>query len=454
MASDTTEKSLESALELKSISKYFSRKANNNSLIKDILFGTKRSLPKSSFCALSKLTFKVPKGACIGLIGLNGAGKSTLLQILAGTIEPSSGKVYRNGKIGALLELGSGFNPDFTGRENIYLNASIFGLSKEEINRKIPDILDFADIAEFVDQPVRVYSSGMLVRLAFSVIVFMNADILMIDEALAVVDAKFQSKCFRFLKNFNENGNTLIFVSHDLNSITRLCDSAILLDKGKIVSEGTPKDVINEYSKILTDENEDFIDSQKGRLSKKKLKNGTYSLSSKAKVIHREKMLEEENESNIYHSNEFSYGGKLGMIESVYTSDENNKRSKVFQSGSIFKIGFVFAAYSTISKPIYAITIKDTKGTQVFGQNTLFGNFITSDLVDNDQIEVTFNLEANLASGTYLVSAGVTQFNNKDELIVIHRRYDVIDLEITNLDGSFGVANCFCDIKQRSITPK
>lgn len=454
MASEITEKSSEYALELKSISKYFSKKINKNSILSYILFGTKRRLSKNSFCALFDLNFKVPKGACLGLIGLNGAGKSTLLQILAGTLEPSSGNVYRNGKIGALLELGSGFNPDFTGRENIYLNASIFGLSKEEINQKIPDILNFADISEFVDQPVRVYSSGMLVRLAFSVIVFMNVDILMIDEALAVGDAKFQSKCFRFLKKFHENGNTLIFVSHDLNSITRLCDSAILLDKGKVVSEGSPKNVINEYSKILTNKNEDLTDSQKGRSSKKRLKNDTSPQSTNVKVIYREKILEEESESNTYHSNEFSYGGKLGVIESVVTYDEKNKRSKVFQSGSTLILKFIFTAFSQISKPIYAITIKDTKGTQVFGQNTLFSNLITSDLIESDKIEITFNLDANLASGNYLVSVGVTKFNSEDELIVIHRRYDVIDIEITNLDGSFGVANCFCDIQQRPITSR
>ena len=198
--------------------------------------GNKKNGTEETFSALSDISLKIKKGDAVGIIGLNGSGKSTLLQIIAGTLQPSSGEIHSNGKIGALLELGSGFNPEFTGRENIYLNAKILGLSKNEVDKKYDQITSFSGIGDFVNQPVRTYSSGMVVRLAFSVIAHTDPDILIIDEALAVGDARFQSKCFSFLETFKEKGKTLLFVSHDINSIARLCSSAVLLHKGKIES--------------------------------------------------------------------------------------------------------------------------------------------------------------------------------------------------------------------------
>jgi lipopolysaccharide transport system ATP-binding protein len=198
------------------------------------------------FWALKDISFEIKKGETIGIIGRNGSGKSTLLQLICGTLNPSSGSIYTHGRIAALLELGSGFNPDFTGRENVYMNGSVLGLSKEEIDARFDDIVAFADIGDFIEQPVKTYSSGMNVRLAFAVIAHVDADILVIDEALAVGDAFFVQKCMRFLRKFMEKG-TLLFVSHDTGAVINFCRSVVWLDKGRIKRQGEPKKIAQLY---------------------------------------------------------------------------------------------------------------------------------------------------------------------------------------------------------------
>jgi len=198
------------------------------------------------FWALKNVSFEVKKGETVGIIGRNGSGKSTLLQMICGTLTPTSGTVTTNGRVAALLELGSGFNPEFTGRENVYMNASILGLSQEEIDARFDEIVAFADIGDFIEQPVKSYSSGMYVRLAFAVIAHVDADILVVDEALAVGDAFFTQKCMRFLRKFMENG-TVLFVSHDTAAVINLCQRAVWLDKGQSKFQGTPKEAAELY---------------------------------------------------------------------------------------------------------------------------------------------------------------------------------------------------------------
>ncbi len=198
------------------------------------------------FWALKDVSFEIKKGETVGIIGLNGSGKSTLLQMLCGTLTPTSGMVGINGRVAALLELGAGFNPEFNGRENVYMNARVLGLSESDIDARFSDIVAFADIGEFMDQPVKVYSSGMYVRLAFAVIAHVNADILIIDEALAVGDAFFTQKCMSFLRNFMKNG-TVLFVSHDIPSVKNLCTRVLWLEKGQILKDSNPKEVCDLY---------------------------------------------------------------------------------------------------------------------------------------------------------------------------------------------------------------
>ena len=200
----------------------------------------------TEFHALKDISFEVRRGECVGIVGRNGAGKSTLLQIITGTLQPSSGSVAVRGRVAALLELGSGFNPEFTGRENVYMNAAILGLTKEEIDAKYQAILEFADIGDFIDQPVNTYSSGMMVRLAFAVVAHVDADILIIDEALAVGDVFFQQKCMRFIRKFREE-HTILFVSHDTQAVVSLCERAIYLDRGSVCMDGPAREIIEHY---------------------------------------------------------------------------------------------------------------------------------------------------------------------------------------------------------------
>ena len=402
--------------------------------------GNKKKGTEETFSALSDVSLKIKMGDAVGIIGLNGSGKSTLLQIIAGTLQPSLGEIYSNGKIGALLELGSGFNPEFTGRENIYLNAKILGLSKSEVDKKYDQITSFSGIGDFVNQPVRTYSSGMVVRLAFSVIAHTDPDILIIDEALAVGDARFQSKCFSFLETFKEKGKTLLFVSHDINSIARLCSSAILLHNGKVEANGIPKNVINEYSKIISG---DKTEPQESEISKEKDK--TFSKKPSNEVLRSELLNSEEKNKST--SGEFNYGGNKAEIIEFNILNKEGFESNVIQSSEIFEITFTVLGKAMVSKPIYALTIRDTKGQQIYGQNTLFSKLPTNDLKEGEKIKITFQLTANLGDGKYLISLGVTRFKENDELEVIHRRYDAEELQIINSDGSFGIANCNGSIK-------
>ena len=224
------------------------------------LFGKDSKTIFSRVLGAQNVSFEVKKGETVGIIGRNGSGKSTLLQMICGTLNPTSGSIQTNGRIAALLELGSGFNPEFTGRENVYMNASVLGLSKEEIDARFDDIAAFADIGDFIEQPVKTYSSGMMVRLAFAVIAHVDADILVIDEALSVGDAFFTQKCMRFLRNFMETG-TVLFVSHDTGSIKNLCNYAVWLEKGQVMQEGLPKEVCELYL-------EAFYEAQQGKAAR------------------------------------------------------------------------------------------------------------------------------------------------------------------------------------------
>jgi ABC-type polysaccharide/polyol phosphate transport system ATPase subunit len=402
----------------------------------------KKSLDE--FHALRDVSFNLRKGESLGIIGLNGSGKSTLLQIIAGTLEPTSGTVKTNGRIAALLELGSGFNPDFTGKENIYLNATILGLSKSEIDAKYDDIVAFADIGDFIHQPVRTYSSGMGLRLAFAVVAHVEPDILIIDEALAVGDARFQSKCFCFLESLQKQGKTLLFVSHDVNSVARLCSSAVLLHQGKVHAIGKPSDVINEYSKILVQGEPVMPTSEESKPQQARTRQNSDSVEEVSPDL-RKAFLAEENAGELSHGNEFAYGGEKGEIHNIQVQNAQGQEATVLVSGELFSVRFAVHAHESIVEPIYAMTIRDSKGQQIYGQNTFFAKVPTDDLNEGDEMEVLFHQSVNLGAGDYLISLGLTRFEG-ERLQVIHRRYDAIQFKVLNTDGSFGISNCFSEI--------
>ena len=397
------------------------------------------------FHALRDISFNLRQGESLGIIGLNGSGKSTLLQIIAGTLEPTTGTVKTNGRIAALLELGSGFNPDFTGKENIYVNAAILGLSQSEIDAKYDDIVAFADIGDFIHQPVRTYSSGMGLRLAFAVVAHVEPDILIIDEALAVGDARFQSKCFCFLESLQKQGKTLLFVSHDANSVARLCSSAVLLHEGKVHAIGKPSDVINEYSKILVQGEPVAPTSEEPKPQQARTRQNSDPLEEVAPDL-RKALLAEETAGELSHENEFAYGGEKGEIRNIQVQNAQGQEATVLVSGELFSVRFAVHAHESIVEPIYAMTIRDSKGQQIYGQNTLFARVPTEDLKEGDEVEVVFRQTANMGIGDYLISLGLTRFEG-EHLRVIHRRYDALQVKVLNTDGSFGIANCFSSIE-------
>lgn len=244
----------EIAIDIKNLSKVYKLYEKPIDRLKETLSFTGKSYHKD-FYALNNINLQIKKGETVGIIGKNGAGKSTLLKIITGVLSPTSGTVKINGRISSLLELGAGFNPEYSGIENIYLNGTIMGMTREEVDERMQDILDFADIGDFVYQPVKTYSSGMYVRLAFSVAINVNPDILIVDEALAVGDARFQARCYKKLEALKEKGTTILFVSHDIATVKSICSKAILINDGKVIEEGDPKDVCVGYFKLIFPEN-------------------------------------------------------------------------------------------------------------------------------------------------------------------------------------------------------
>lgn len=324
---------------------------------------------RRDFHALSDVTFEVKKGQTVGIIGRNGSGKSTLLQIICGTLSPTTGRADFSGKVAALLELGSGFNPEFSGRDNVYLSGQLYGLSKRQIDERYEDIVGFADIGEFVNQPVKTYSSGMMVRLAFSVIVHVDAEILIIDEALAVGDAFFTQKCMRFLRKFMETG-TILFVSHDTASVKSLCSHVIWLDGGAVVQQGDPKEVCDQYLNA-------FFESQHGKVERKK----QFSLSKKTDArdeVKYDQRLQYLNNSNLrndlqifkFDEDAAHYGKQDAVIDNVYFVEESGDRLNWAVGGELVALVINCSARRSILSPIIGFYIKDRLGQTLFGDNT------------------------------------------------------------------------------------
>lgn len=322
------------------------------------------------FWALQDVSFEIKKGQTVGIVGRNGSGKSTLLQIICGTLNQTNGSIQANGKIAALLELGSGFNPEFTGRENVYMSASIYGLSQEDIDQKYQAIVDFADIGEHIDQPVKTYSSGMYVRLAFAVIAHVDADILVIDEALAVGDAVFTQKCMRFIRKFKENG-TLLFVSHDMSSVINLCENAIWLHQGQIQTIGSAKNVAEEYLEYTLQE----VYSDEAKLEKVKSKSEVTAIQnqqSRAKVPE-DITVDYESRYQIIDNLSEANGWKTGAgeIVSIELNNLSSPNSPAFEGGELVQIKIKAQINQDFDSPILGFILRDRLGQDLFGENTL-----------------------------------------------------------------------------------
>lgn len=363
-------------------------------LIETLGFSKKRR--STDHYALNGVSFDVKKGETVGIIGTNGSGKSTILKIITGVLSPTDGKLTIDGRISALLELGAGFNQEYTGMENIYLNGTMIGFTKDEIDEKLQDILDFADIGDFVYQPVKTYSSGMFVRLAFAVAINIDPEILIVDEALSVGDVFFQNKCYKKFEDFKAAGKTVVFVSHDLSSIAKYCDRVILLNKGDKLAEGGPKEMVNLYKKVLVGQAPADL--------------------------------------NINPDSEVYGDGKAEVFD-IFIEDENGIRTNTIIKGTDYKVGCKVKFNEPIKDPIVTYTVKDIKGTDICGTNTMFERVDTN--LGKDVISVTFKQHMNLQGGEYLLSFSCTGFEG-DTFVVHQRRYDAVNMTVISEQNKVG----------------
>lgn len=372
--------------------------------------------------ALSDVSFHVKKGECVGIIGTNGSGKSTILKIITGVLNQTSGNVAVKGRISALLELGAGFNMEYTGLENIYLNGTMNGFSEEEIDAKLQDILDFADIGDYVKQPCKTYSSGMFVRLAFSVGINIEPEILIVDEALSVGDVFFQAKCYHKFEEFKQMGKTIIFVSHDLSSIAKYCDRVILLDQGVKLGEGVPKEMIDDFKRVLV-----------GQYQSPEEKAETKSFLEDEEIQEAVRKEEKKQED----AKTLEYGTKQAVIEEIYLTDDNGTKSNAIIKGMNFGIHMRVRFQDDIPAPIFAFTVKNVKGTEITGTNTMFEKAFLEPVKAGTVKEITFKQRMTLQGGDYLLSFGVTGYDGND-FQVYHRLYDALDVTVISDKNTVG----------------
>ena len=381
---------------------------------------TKKKKYREHF-ALSDVSFQVKKGECVGIIGTNGSGKSTILKIITGVLNPTGGTLTVNGRIQALLELGAGFNMEYTGIENIYLNGTMNGFTEQEIESRMQDILDFADIGDYVKQPVKTYSSGMFVRLAFSVAINIDPEILIVDEALSVGDVFFQAKCYHKFEEFKKMGKTIIFVSHDLSSVSKYCDRVVLLNQGVKLGEGSPKEMIDDYKRVLVGQYE--LPESKSESSLLNDEQIQVAVQKKAAKQDTSKLLE--------------YGTKEAVIEQFYMTYDRGTESKSIIKGSEFTIHMKVRFMADLPAPIFAFSIKTVKGTEITGTNTMFEKTFLESVKAGAVKDITFTQKMSLQGGEYLLSFGVTGYDGND-FQVYHRLYDALDLTVISDKNTVG----------------
>lgn len=400
--------------------------------IKEALSISKKKYHKD-FLALNNVSFEIKKGEMLGIIGKNGAGKSTILKIITGVLTPTSGKVNINGKISALLELGAGFNPEYTGIENVYLNGTMIGFSRDEMDRKIDDIIRFADIGDFINQPVKTYSSGMFARLAFAVVINVEPDILIVDEALSVGDVFFQAKCYRKLEELKNSGKTILFVTHDMGSVMKYCNRAIIFNSGSIVAEGNPVEMIDVYKKILVGQfNIEDVDDLINKETPTELVGSTgESKSDKEKSVYTAQDPQTANWKDfmLVNPNNQQYGDKRAEIIDFGIFDSDDEVTNTIYKFKDFSVRLRIRFNETIMNPIFAFSIKDIKGTEITGTNTIIEQTETGLVEKGKEVIVEFKQKMILQGGQYLLLLGCTGFE-QDNLVVYNRLYDICCINV------------------------
>lgn len=407
------------AIKVENVSKIYKLYDKPMDRLKESLGLSKKQMYREHY-ALDDVSFEINRGETVGIIGTNGSGKSTILKIITGVLNPTKGDVTIEGRISALLELGAGFNSEYTGIENIYLNATMMGFSKEETDAKLQDILDFADIGDFVNQPVKTYSSGMFVRLAFAVSINIDPDILIVDEALSVGDVFFQVKCYHKFEEFKKMGKTILFVSHDLGSISKYCDRVILLNQGKKISEGEPKQIVDEYKQVLVRQNEEIIAGEKQAAILSNAKNENCWMSQLQ-----------------INPDVLDYGEKQAEIIDFAIVDSRGEITSNIEKNTEFVLKMKVRFNEDIQDPIFAFTIKDLQGTEVTGTNTMYENIQIGPVRAGDVRIGEFRQKMNLQGRNYLVSFGCVGVSN-NRFNVYHRLYDVCNINVISDKNTVG----------------
>ena len=399
--------------------------------LKEALGLSRNKLHKEHY-ALKGVDLSIYKGETVGIIGTNGSGKSTILKIITGVLNPTSGNLSVNGRISALLELGAGFNMEYNGIENVYLNGTMMGFSEKEIDAKLQNILDFADIGDFVYQPCKTYSSGMFVRLAFAVAINIEPEILIVDEALSVGDVFFQAKCYHKFEEFKQMGKTILFVSHDLSSIAKYCDRVILLNKGTKLGEGSPKEMIDAYKQVLVGQYE-IPEEEDSLLQDEELNELA------AKTADGKKQSKGNISAEVLGINEkaLEYGTKDGEITEFYVTDKKGTKTSAIIKGEEFTLHMKVKFHNPVPAPIFAFTLKDKHGTEITGTNSMIEKAFLDSVAAGEEKEITFTQKIDLQGGEYLISLGVTGYEG-DKFQVYHRLYDVLNLTVVSDKNTVG----------------
>ncbi|MCD5970849.1 ABC transporter ATP-binding protein [Pseudomonas quasicaspiana] len=390
------------------------------------------------FWALRDIDFEVRRGETVGIVGRNGSGKSTLLQIICGTLTPTVGVVQTRGRIAALLELGSGFNPEFTGRENVYMNAAVLGLSRDEVDQRFDAIAGFADIGEFIEQPVKAYSSGMVVRLAFAVQAQVDPDILIVDEALSVGDARFQAKCFERLRQLKNNGTSILLVTHASEQVVTHCDRAVLLEQGRLEMVGSPRTVINRYLDILfgRDKPAELLQARSGKLA------AVPSLDS-SRLDAKTRLLFESGAyatRDGFNAHEYRWGDGAASVLDFHLVANDRCFPAFIEPGAEVVLHLAIRFHQMVVNPILGFTVKTKEGVTVYGTNSLLLSCAATHSLgaaDSDAI-ASLAFVNRLASGDYFISVGVASRRGED--IVPHdRRYDSIHFVVPSTPQAIGL---------------
>lgn len=399
-------------IQIKHLSKMYKLYEKPSDRLKEAL-GLSRKKRYREHYALHDVNFDIHEGECVGIIGTNGSGKSTILKIITGVLNPTEGEVVVDGRISALLELGAGFNMEYSGLENVYLNGTMIGFSKEEIDARLDEILSFADIGDFIHQPVKMYSSGMFVRLAFAVAINIDPEILIVDEALSVGDVFFQAKCYHKFEEFKKQGKTILFVSHDLGSISKYCDRVILLNKGHMLDEGKPKAMVDMYKQLLVKQ-DPVKQVEIAEVKEQSWKDGFQ-----------------------VNPDKLEYGEKEAEIIDFVVLDHKGRKSNTIEKGTDFQIKMKVRFHEDIQQPIMAYTIKNIQGTEITGTNTMYEKVTLEHPEAGRECIVTFKQDMNLQGGEYLLSFGCTGYRD-GEFCVFHRLYDACNITVISTKNTVG----------------